>query len=155
MAAVSAMAATVAVTVLGGPGAASAAAPAPEADVAYHGRVVLSDGVLGVWLVPENSGPAALPAATVRLTLSADLGRAEGLAEGCARIGHRSVVCETGALPARGAGRHVAVVLPLAVKAREVVVRIDTAWNGGAVDRVPGNNEHTVLALDTGDAYVF
>lgn len=36
-----------------------------------------------------------------------------------------------------------------------MVVRVDTWWNGGATDRNRTNNEHVVLALDTGDAYAF
>lgn len=37
----------------------------------------------------------------------------------------------------------------------EVVVRIDTVWNGGATDRNAKNSEHEVLAPATGDEYVF
>jgi hypothetical protein len=136
-------------------GTAYAAGPAAEADLAYHGRVALSGGRLGVWLVPENHGPTPLANATVRLRLSADLATAEPLEGGCARTGPRTVVCETGALPARGPGRHIAVVLPLRVPVSEVAVRIDTLWNGGASDRNVRNNQHVVLALDTGDMYAF
>ncbi|MEV7420058.1 hypothetical protein [Streptomyces sp. NPDC089919] len=155
--------AVVAAVVLCGPVAGvCAAAPLPgpagpaEADVAYHGQVSLVAGQLGIRLVPENRGPAGLAAATVRLRVSAELAdRQPQLPEGCARAGAQVVVCETGALPARGSGRHIGVALKLAGRPAEVLVRIDTFWNGGAVDRVPGNNEHSVLALDTGDAYAF
>lgn len=134
------------------------AAPAwagPEADVAYHGRVALAHGQLRIWLVPENEGPSALPNATVRVRLSADLADRQQLSEGCARVGPREVVCETGPLPLHGRGRHIGVVLDLREQAPEVVVRVDTWWNGGATDQNHVNDEHVVLALDTGDAYAF
>ncbi|MFF9983894.1 hypothetical protein [Streptomyces erythrochromogenes] len=127
----------------------------PEADVSYHGRVALSGSQLRVWLVPENDGPAALPNATLRVRLSADLADRQQLAEGCARAGLREVVCETGPLPLHGRGRHVGLALELREPAAEVVVRVDTWWNGGATDRNRANNDHVVLALDTGDAYAF
>ncbi len=130
-------------------------ADGPEADVAYHGRVALSGARLRIWLVPENDGPAALPNATLRVRLSADLADRQRLAEGCARAGSREVVCETGPLPLHGRGRHVALLLELREPAPEVAVRVDTWWNGGATDRNHTNNEHVVLALDTGDTYAF
>lgn len=139
-----------------GSGVGSALAGAgPEADVAYHGRVALDGGRLRILLVPENEGPSALANATVRLRLSADLADRQELAEGCARAGLREVVCETGALPLHGRGRHIGLVLRLKEPASEVVVRVDTWWNGGATDRNHTNNEHVVLALDTGDTYAF
>ncbi|MFJ3721932.1 hypothetical protein ACIPYQ_05085 [Streptomyces sp. NPDC090045] len=140
------------------PGWASAWAPAsagPEADVAYHGRVHLSGAHLRIWLVPENDGPAALANATLRVRLSAELADRQELAEGCARAGLREVVCETGPLPLHGRGRHIGLALELRERVPEVVVRVDTWWNGGATDRNHVNNEHVVLALDTGDAYAF
>lgn len=136
------------------PGSARAWA-GPEADVAYHGRVALAHGRLRVLLVPENEGPSPLVNATVRLRLSAELADRQELAEGCARAGLREVVCETGELPLHGRGRHIGLVLELKERAPEVVVRVDTWWNGGATDRNPTNNEHVVLALDTGDTYAF
>ncbi|WP_266603567.1 hypothetical protein [Streptomyces sp. NBC_01214] len=155
----------------GVPGSAQASAQAPgqapgqapvsawdgpaEADVAYHGRVALSGARLRIWLVPENDGPAALPNATVRVRLSAELADRQELAEGCARAGLREVVCETGPLPLHGRGRHVGLLLELRDRVPEVAVRVDTWWNGGATDRNHTNNEHVVLALDTGDAYAF
>lgn len=137
------------------PGAQAGAWAGPEADVAYHGRVALAEARLRIWLVPENDGPAALPNATLRLRLSVDLADRQELAGGCARAGLREVVCETGPMPLRGRGRHIGMVLGLREPASEVVVRVDTWWNGGAMDRNLTNNEHVVLALDTGDAYAF
>ncbi|MEU3059904.1 hypothetical protein [Streptomyces subrutilus] len=127
----------------------------PEADVAYHGRVALSQGHVRILLVPENDGPSEVPNATLRVRLSADLADRQALAEGCARAGLREVVCETGPMPLHGRGRHVGLDLGLRERATEVVVRVDTWWNGGATDRNRANNEHVVLALDTGDAYAF
>ncbi|MEU6314102.1 hypothetical protein [Streptomyces sp. NPDC047014] len=135
--------------------AGAAGSAGPEADVAYHGRVALSGTRLRVWLVTENDGPAALPNATLRVRLSGDLADRQRLAEGCARAGMREVVCETGALPPHGRGRHVGLLLEMRERAPEVLVRVDTWWNGGATDRNLANNEHVVLALDTGDAYAF
>ncbi|WP_329381087.1 hypothetical protein OG625_16570 [Streptomyces sp. NBC_01351] len=138
----------------------TAAAPAgawagPEADVSYHGRVALAEAQLRIWLVPENDGPAAVPNATVRLRLSVDLADRQQLPSGCARAGLREVVCETGPMPLHGHGRHIGMALGLRERAPEVVLRVDTWWNGGATDRNLANNEHVVLALDTGDAYAF
>lgn len=142
--------------VLAGAGAGPAGAWAgPEADVSYHGRVSLQRGQLRVWMVPQNEGPSALANATVRVRLSADLADAQEPAAGCARAGEREVVCETGPLPEHGRGRHIGLVLGLRERPAEVAVRIDTWWNGGAADRNHGNDEHVVLALDTGDAYAF
>ncbi|MGW7437397.1 hypothetical protein [Streptomyces sp. NPDC054849] len=135
--------------------AAGSAGAGPEADVAYHGQVYLSGEQLRIRLVPENDGPAALPNATVRVRLSADLADRQELAGGCARAGLHEVVCETGPLPLRGRGRHIGLALGLREQASEVVVQVDTWWNGGATDRNHMNNEHVVLALNTGDAYAF
>ncbi|WP_327254359.1 hypothetical protein [Streptomyces sp. NBC_01244] len=138
-----------------GAGAEAGAGPEAEADVAYHGRVALTGNRLRILLVPENEGPSAVANATVRLGLSADLAGRQELAEGCARAGLREVVCETGELPLHGRGRHIGLALRLKEPAAEVVVRVDTWWNGGATDRNHANNEHVVLALDTGDTYAF
>ncbi|MFE5806867.1 hypothetical protein [Streptomyces sp. NPDC056491] len=137
------------------PSVRASVADEPEADVAYHGRVVLAGARLRIWMVPENNGPAALPNATVRVRLSAELADRQELAGGCARAGVREVVCETGRLPLHGRGRHIGLLLELREPSPEVVVRVDTWWNGGATDRNHANNEHVVLALDTGDAYAF
>ncbi|MFI5983874.1 hypothetical protein ACIBEA_23690 [Streptomyces sp. NPDC051555] len=134
---------------------AAAAVRVPEADVSYRGRVKLSAGRLAVWVVPENQGPAPLANTTLRLRFSAALADGQELAEGCARVGQREVMCETGALPAHGPGRHIGLRLWLKERPSEVVVRVDTWWNGGANDRNHANDEHTVLALDTGDSYSF
>ncbi|MEU9034693.1 hypothetical protein AB0D45_07225 [Streptomyces sp. NPDC048352] len=142
--------------VLCGAGPADArSGPGAEADVAYHGRVRLSHGQLKLWMVPRNEGPSAVPDATVRVRLSADLADRPELDEGCARVGRREVVCETGALPEHGQGRHIALLLGLRERPAEVAVRIDTLWDGGATDRNHANDEHVVLALDTGDTYAF
>ncbi|MDJ0385665.1 hypothetical protein [Streptomyces sp. G-G2] len=138
----------------GQPGAAGPAGE-PEADLAYHGRVSLSGGRLAVWVVPQNLGPTPLANTTLRLRLSADLADRQELAEGCARAGQREVMCETGALPARGQGRHIGLRLLLKEPEPEVVLRVDTWWNGGATDRDHTNDQHAVLALDTGDTYSF
>ncbi|MFF4320893.1 hypothetical protein [Streptomyces sp. NPDC001568] len=140
--------------VLGGAGQAGAWA-GPEADLAYHGRVSLTQGHLRVWMVPENEGPSALANATLRVRLSVDLADVQHLAGGCARAGLREVVCETGPLPEHGRGRHIGLALDLRERPSEVVVRIDTWWNGGATDRNRTNDDHVVLALDTGDDYAF
>lgn len=135
-----------------------AGAPLPagaEADVAYHGRVSLARGHLRIWLVPQNEGPQTVPNAALRLRLSADLADRQKLSEGCARVGPREVLCETGPLPSRGRGRHIGLVLELRERPPEVVVRVDTWWNGGVTDRNRTNDECAVLALDTGDAYAF
>ncbi|MEV8536255.1 hypothetical protein [Streptomyces sp. NPDC051211] len=154
--AVAAGSAALAVVLVAGAAATAGAAEAgPEADVAYHGRVSLAAGRLGILLIPENEGPAALPTATLRLRLSADLADRQEWADGCARAGLREMVCETGALPEHGQGRHIGLRLRLKERPTEVTLRIDTWWNGGATDRNTANNEHVVLALDTGDVYAF
>ncbi|MFE9256580.1 hypothetical protein [Streptomyces sp. NPDC006879] len=126
-----------------------------DADVSYHGQVALTEDRLGVWLVPQNSGPSAVPNTTVRLRFTTDLADRQRLEPGCARVGPRVLVCETGPLPAHGSGRHIGLALRLKAKPSETVVRIDTWWNGGATDRDLRNNEHAVLALNTGDPYAF
>ncbi|MFJ9340301.1 hypothetical protein ACIRP0_13540 [Streptomyces sp. NPDC101733] len=140
--------------VLGAAGPAGAWA-GPEADLAYHGRVALAKGQLRVLLIPENEGPSAVANATLRLRLSEELADRQELAAGCARVGPREVVCETGPLPEHGRGRHIGLVLGFRERPAEVVLTVDTWWNGGATDRNGANNEHVVLALDTGDSYVF
>ncbi|MCX4676387.1 hypothetical protein OG413_13920 [Streptomyces sp. NBC_01433] len=143
----------------GGSAAATPVAPGreagPQADVSHHGHVSLSGDRLGVWLRSENRGPADLTDATVRLRFSDPFSAPRGLPPGCLRGGSRAVLCGTGALTADGQERRTAFDLRLAGRPAEVVVRIDTVWNGGAVDRDPRNNVHEVLAPSTGDAYVF
>ncbi|MFE7749011.1 hypothetical protein [Streptomyces sp. NPDC057428] len=128
---------------------------APEADVSHHGHVSLEGRRLGVLLRTGNRGPSALEDVTVRLRFSEPLAAGQRLPQGCLRSGSRTVLCGTGALPVAGKARRTTVVLGLAGQPAEVVVRVDTVWNGGASDRNPQNSTHEVLAPSTGDAYVF
>ncbi|WP_434594534.1 hypothetical protein [Streptomyces sp. A5-4] len=129
---------------------------APEADVAYHGHVTVREGRLGVRLVVANHGPSGVPGATVRLRFSVPPTGAQALPPGCLRAGVDEVLCGAGVLRVgAGAGRGLDLALRVPVHAAEVTVRIDTAWNGGASDRNPQNNEHRVLAPATGDRYFF
>ncbi|MDQ0795767.1 hypothetical protein [Streptomyces sp. B1I3] len=156
-----------AATVVPGPGLSAVAEPAarpaasesrsfaPEADVSHHGRVALRDEHLGVMVRTENSGPSSLVDATVRLRFSVPLAARQQLPRDCLRSGDRAVLCATGALGAGGDARRTAFGLRLTGRPAEVVVRVDTVWNGGASDRDRRNDTHEVLALSTGDAYVF
>ncbi|MEN8655836.1 hypothetical protein ABCR94_36000 [Streptomyces sp. 21So2-11] len=134
---------------------------APEADVAYHGHVMVREGRLGVRLVVANHGPSGVADATVRLRFSVPLAGAQVLPSGCLRAGPDEVLCGAGELRAGAGtgrslkGRGLDLALRVAVHTVEVTVRIDTAWNGGASDRNPQNNEHRVLAPATGDRYFF
>ncbi|WP_329038387.1 hypothetical protein OHT61_14065 [Streptomyces sp. NBC_00178] len=128
---------------------------APEADVSHHGHVSLEGPRLGVLLRTGNRGPSPLEDVTVRLRVSVPLAAAQRLPRGCLRSGSRTVLCGTGALPVAGIARRTTVVLGLSGRPSEVVVRVDTVWNGGASDRNPRNSTHEVLAPSTGDAYVF
>ncbi|MFD5784556.1 hypothetical protein [Streptomyces sp. NPDC126933] len=157
--------ATTAVVMSAGAGAAGAEgadgvigadrAVAPEADVAHHGHASLWSGQLAVRLRPENHGPSGLTDATVRLDFSAPLARGQALPADCLWGGDRTVLCRTGQLRADGRGREITLDLRTAGSPAEVVVRIDTAWNGGASDRNPENHQHRVLTPDTGDPYAF
>ncbi|MFJ9059893.1 hypothetical protein [Streptomyces sp. NPDC102409] len=128
---------------------------APEADVSHHGRVSLAEERIGIQLRTGNRGPSPLVDATVRLRFSAPLATWQRLPEGCMRGGTSTVLCETGPLRVAGDARRTALGLRLAGRPAEVVVRVDTVWNGGASDRNRRNDTHEVLALSTGDAYVF
>lgn len=157
-----AAAATALIVVVGmGSPAAIAAAPgaggiAPEADVSHHGHVSLWGTGLGVWVQSKNRGPSDLTGVTVRVRTSTSLSGRQELSEGCLQSDRQTVLCRTGALRADAAeGQQLALELQLAGRPDEVVVRIDTLWNGGATDRNPKNNEHEVLAPATGDEYVF
>lgn len=151
--------------VLGGPGLAAVAEPvagagaargiAPEADVAHHGRVSLWGDRLGVLVRTGNRGPSRLEDVTVRLRFSVPLAAGQELPQGCLRSGGRTVLCGTGPLTAAGPARRTTVGLRLVGRPAEVVVRVDTLWNGGASDRNRRNDTHQVLALATGDAYAF
>lgn len=103
----------------------------------------------------ENRGPSSLENTTVRLRFSVPLTAWQQLPERCTRGGERTVLCETGALRSDGEARRTALALRVKGQPAEMVVRVDTVWNGGASDRNPANNTHEVLAPATGDAYVF
>jgi hypothetical protein len=129
---------------------------APEADVAHHGHVLLWGARLKVRVRTENHGPSSLTGVTVRVRTSAALAGRQELPPGCLQADRLTVLCRTGSLRADGAQeRRLALELRLAGRPDEVVVRVDTLWNGGATDRNPGNNDHEVLAPATGDKYVF
>ncbi|MFJ8855374.1 hypothetical protein [Streptomyces sp. NPDC102437] len=129
---------------------------APEADVAHHGHVVLWGAGLKVRVRTENHGPSNLAGVTVRVRTSVALAGRQELQQSCLQADRRTVLCRTGGLRADGAQeRRLALELRLAARLDEVVVRVDTLWNGGASDRNPGNNDHEVLAPATGDEYVF
>ncbi|MEU1203157.1 hypothetical protein ABZ446_44090 [Streptomyces sp. NPDC005813] len=130
-------------------------AAAPEADLAYHGRVSLDAGRVALRMTPRNHGPNAVMDATVRLRWSAALADVQWLPDGCARAGARDVVCRTGALSADGAGREIRMSVLLKGAPSEVTLGIDTVWGGGAVDSNRANDRQRVLVLDTGDLYAF
>ncbi|MET7697017.1 hypothetical protein [Streptomyces sp. NPDC005485] len=132
-----------------------AAALDPEADLAYHGAVSMDAGQVDLRLTPQNHGPSAVADATVRLRWSRPLAVRQELPQGCARSGVRTVVCRTGALAADGLGEEIRLRVRLREVPSEVTLRIDTLWSGGAVDRNHVNDRQQVLALDTGDSYVF
>ncbi|MFC8262243.1 hypothetical protein ACFUNF_32655 [Streptomyces sp. NPDC057291] len=129
---------------------------APEADISYHGHVSLWGEGLGVWLLSENHGPSDVMRSTVRLRFSVALTGRQEMPGACLQSDARTVLCRTGPLRAGGAaGRQFALELQLTGRPNEVVVRIDTAWDGGVTDRNPQNDRHEVLAPATGDEYVF
>lgn len=128
----------------------------PEADVAHHGHVTLWDGRLDVVLLSENRGPSGLDDTTVRLAFSVPLAAGHALPAGCVWGGEREVLCSTGPLRVDGTRHETALTLRTAgVAPQELTARVATAWNGGAVDRNPADNDHRVLVLATGDPYVF
>ncbi|MEU9320823.1 hypothetical protein [Streptomyces sp. NPDC048295] len=93
---------------------------------------------------------------TVRVRTSVALAARQELPRSCLQSDRWTVLCRTGALHADGAEeRRLALDLRLVGRPDEVVVRVDTLWNGGATDRNPANNDHEVLAPATGDEYVF
>ncbi|WP_329365623.1 hypothetical protein [Streptomyces sp. NBC_01483] len=136
-------------------GAPAVGALVPEADLAYHGSVTVAAGLVDLRLTPQNHGPSAVEDATVRLRWSAPLADAQRLPGDCARSGERVVVCRTGPLAADGLGDRIRLNVRLRGAPSEVALEIDTVWGGGAVDRNHGNDRQRVLALDTGDSYVF
>ncbi|MGW0788882.1 hypothetical protein ACWD04_11650 [Streptomyces sp. NPDC002911] len=154
------VAAAAAVAVVGGPGLSAVAEPAargiaPEADVFHHGRVSLGEERIEVQLRTGNRGPSPLADATVRLRFSVPLVAGQRLPEACLRSGSRTVLCGTGPLSVAGEARRISLGLRLVGRPAEVVVRVDTVWNGGASDRNRRNDTHEVPALSTGDASVF
>ncbi|MFF2730019.1 hypothetical protein ACFVS9_19250 [Streptomyces sp. NPDC058008] len=156
---VSAVTAMTAAVVLG-PGLSAVAEPAPravapEADLAHHGRLSLHEERLGIQLRTGNRGPSPLADATVRLRFSVPLASWQRLPQGCLRGDSRTVLCGTGPLRVSAQARRTALGLRFTGRPSEVVVRVDTAWNGGASDRNRRNDTHEVLVLSTDDAYVF
>ncbi|MEU9882872.1 hypothetical protein [Streptomyces phaeochromogenes] len=130
-------------------------AVAPEADLAYHGHLSMTGGRVDLRMTPQNHGPSGVAEATVRLRWSVPLADEQGLPAGCARTEVRTVMCRTGALPADGWGETITMAVRLRGAPSEVTLGIDTVWGGGAVDRNHHNDRQEVLALDTGDTYVF
>ncbi|MFJ5824900.1 hypothetical protein [Streptomyces microflavus] len=131
------------------------AAPLPEADLSHHGYVSFSGGHIAIRIRSENLGPSDVTASTVRLRFSAPLAMTQELPYGCLRSGKATVLCETGGLRSGGGARQTALDLEPAGGPDEVIVRLDTVWNGGVRDTDPKNNVHQVLAPATGDAYAF
>ncbi|MFJ4826471.1 hypothetical protein ACIP5L_24715 [Streptomyces bacillaris] len=131
------------------------AAPAPSADLAHHGYVSVWGDHVAIRIRSENLGPSDVAASTVRLRFSEPLAVRQELPHGCLRSGRATVLCETGGLRSRGGARQTALDLRLASSHDEVVVRLDTVWNGGARDADRTNDAHEVLAPATGDAYAF
>ncbi|XMN11483.1 hypothetical protein ACK8N7_20985 [Streptomyces griseobrunneus] len=131
------------------------AAPVPEADLSHHGYVSFSGGHIALRIRSENLGPSDVTSSTVRLRFSVPLALRQELPHGCLRSGKATVLCETGGLRSGGGARQTALDLRPAGGPDEVIVRLDTVWNGGARDTDPKNNVHQVLAPATGDAYAF
>ncbi|MFF0010888.1 hypothetical protein [Streptomyces sp. NPDC005374] len=147
-------AAVAAGAVLGGGGTAVAGG-GPEADLAYHGAASMSGGRVDVRFTPRNHGPASVPDATVRLRWSEPLVDRQVLPGGCARAEERVVLCRVGALAADEVGERVEMRVRLLGAPSEVLLEIDTVWNGGTVDRNRENDRQRVLVLDSGDEYYF
>ncbi|MFE3856943.1 hypothetical protein ACFXPN_38130 [Streptomyces griseorubiginosus] len=150
-------AAVAAVLVGGGTavGGTAVAAGGPEADLAYHGVAALSGGRMDLRFTPRNHGPAAVPDATVRLRWSEPLVEQQALPDGCAREAERVVLCRVGALAADAVGERVEMRVGLRGVPSEVLLEIDTVWNGGTVDLNRVNDRQRVLVLDSGDEYYF
>ncbi|MFD7291470.1 hypothetical protein [Streptomyces sp. NPDC059863] len=127
----------------------------PEADLSHHGHASLWSEQLTVRFESENHGPSATADATVRLAFSVALAAGQSLPANCLRSGDRVVLCRAGQLRAGGRSPETALDLRTAGRPVEVVVQIDTHWNGGASDPNPENHRHRVLVPATGDPYVF
>ncbi|MEV0257613.1 hypothetical protein AB0H82_25565 [Streptomyces sp. NPDC050732] len=149
--------AAVGVLLGGGAGVGTAAAlPVDrEADLAVHGDVSVREGVVRVRFVPQNHGPADLADATVHVRWSVPVAEVRALPGACQQAGTGAVLCRTGALGAGAKGEPVEMVVRAVGEPDAVSVRIGTEWDGGVADLNPRNNEHAVLALDTGDTYYF
>ncbi|MFF5538560.1 hypothetical protein ACFY71_39965 [Streptomyces cinerochromogenes] len=131
------------------------AAPAPEADLAFHGSVVLEGDRAEVLLTPRNNGPDEVTDATVRLRWSVELADEQELPARCVREDERTVVCGTGALAVDAAGEQVRLPVRLRERPAELTLEIDTAWSAGATDGDRTNDRMAVLVLATGDSYSF
>ncbi|MEU9173707.1 hypothetical protein AB0D34_39075 [Streptomyces sp. NPDC048420] len=127
----------------------------PEADLAYHGAASMAGGWVDLRFTPRNHGPAEVPDATVRLRWSEPLVDRQVLPGGCARFSERVVLCRVGALAADGVGERVEMRVRVRGVPSEVLLEIDTVWNGGTVDRNGENDRQRVLVLDSGDEYYF
>jgi hypothetical protein len=136
-------------------GGTAVAVGGPEADLAYHGAASMAGGRVDVRFTPRNHGPAAVPDATVRLRWSEPLVNEQTLPQGCARSEERVVLCRVGALAADAVGERVELRVRLRGVPSEVLLEIDTVWNGGTVDRNRENDRQRVLVLDSGDEYYF
>ncbi|MEV3857509.1 hypothetical protein AB0J38_24660 [Streptomyces sp. NPDC050095] len=140
----------------GGPTGDPADGAVPEADLAQHGDITMSGGLVTVGFTPQNHGPSDVPDTTVRLTWSVPLADVQDeLPDTCLRSGPRTVHCRTGALPAATYGTPLTVRVRLAAAPAEATVQIATAWSGGFADHNRQNDQHRVLVLDTGDTYYF
>ncbi|WP_341868957.1 hypothetical protein [Streptomyces diastatochromogenes] len=144
-----------AVLVAAGVAGPAGAAAAPEADLSFHGSAVMDGARVEVLVTPHNDGPEAVSGASVQLRWSVPLAEEQQLPGGCARTDERTVVCDTGALAPGESGEQLGVTVRLAEEPSEVTLEVDTAWNGGAVDKDRSNDQLKVLVLDTGDAYAF
>ncbi|MGW2745081.1 hypothetical protein [Streptomyces sp. NPDC001450] len=144
-----------AVMVAAGVAGPAGAAAGPEADLSFHGSAVMRGDQVEVRVSPHNDGPSAVSGASVRLRWSVPLAERQLLPDGCARADERTVVCDTAALDADETGEQITVAVRLAEAPSEFMLEVDTAWNGGAVDRDRSNDQLKVLVLDTGDAYAF
>ncbi|WP_367321516.1 hypothetical protein [Streptomyces sp. HUAS ZL42] len=134
---------------------AAGAAEGPEADLAFHGAASLASGRVDVRFTPRNHGPSAVSDVTVRLRWSEPPADRQVLPDGCARSGAREVVCRVGALGPDELGEPIHVRVRLRGTPSEVMLEIDTVWNGGTVDRNRANDRQRVLVLETGDSYHF
>ncbi|CAM5572287.1 hypothetical protein [Streptomyces griseorubiginosus] len=150
-----AVAVVAAAGLVGGGGGTAVAVGGPEADLAYHGAASLAGGRVDLRFTPRNHGPAAVPDATVRLRWSEPLEDLLTLPDGCARAEERVVLCRVGALGADAVGERVEMRVRLVGVPSEVLLEIDTVWNGGTVDLNRANDRQRVLVLDSGDEYYF